>query len=225
MKQLLSLVLVLTVALFSSSLALAEQFSIRNGITFNLSVEEVERIDRSAGGTEFRNVAERNKEWGISYSEEDEYTYCSYATLAGYSGTINYRFTNPDKKLYEIEYDFQADSDTDIDSVFNELETSLTKYDELSIGSDPQIYGTCVQETNDDAFLAEVFGYTSRIVPYSEYYVVIDHIATRSSLSGLPDNFDHYISYSMKSKSEVDRILSEKSDKSEAAQKSKDTDF
>lgn len=209
MKKIISLLLVSAMLLLSIS-AVAEGFSLRNGISFGDTMEEVLEketleIDEMDDGT-----AEEDEEAEEDDDEEAEYPYyieTVKGTVAGISGSyIRYKF-DADKTLREVIYYFKTWDDKDLsDSDYETLYSSLVrKYGSAlgySNGSCYIISGSALESAVISSYLFEMIGgygdlrdYDEWDVDTGEYHVKIELVQSYYGSSYSELKFDNRMSY------------------------------
>lgn len=120
MKRVVSILIILSV-LFSLSVGFADDFSVRNGIRFGMTMDEVYQIElvENASGPEKKDYSR------YYYDEGSKGISCNNVNVAGYDNAdISYSFT-ADDKLGEFEYSWFYYYDKpefyDTDSQFTQL--------------------------------------------------------------------------------------------------------
>lgn len=183
MKRIVSTLLIL--ALLLSSTAFAEftkidgDFSIRGGVMFGMSPEEVKAVE---SGTPSEN--ERNGEFRLGYAGLD-----SLAGIPIYrnrSDVITYVFPLPDKKLDAVEYWFGY-YDGGADKYFEELCTTITnKYGKPLHYNDGKTFSRLTPTL--ETWLSYVgmglykLGQLGEwVLDYGDYYVMIDVFTLRDN--------------------------------------------
>lgn len=184
----------------------SERFSIRNGITFGLSIEEVKSIEEKNGNANLLRI-----------DNEDLINYW-YLNIAGYEGcSVDYRFSN--NALYEIDYCFSADgrnyTQTYALNTVKDLYISLQKkYGDAGHNGDGIVY----------SIISDVFGYTvydktgmhklvayaEWLLPYESDYMVIDlYVDSFGSTFSKTKTYTAYLNYRMVDKEKMEEIIQE----------------
>lgn len=157
MKKSLAFLIAL-VLMFSSVSAFAEEFSIRKGITFGMTVEEVNAVE---------GVTLHYDDDGIEGTIDGYDTYFANGELAGYSCSFYYLFDQTDNKLSSIVYslyewcdskqehsDFYSEQIADLDTILTE------KYETVSLGSFDELKSSVchaiIADADDNSALFDV---------------------------------------------------------------------
>lgn len=105
MKKLISFILAITLALsMVAAMAEEEEFSVRNGIKFGMTPDEVKAIEAELGSplkSEDSDPVYKGTDYTLDYW---------YVPVAGYEGTAIYYYFK-DNALFEIVYHFNANSE------------------------------------------------------------------------------------------------------------------
>lgn len=158
MKKLISFVLVIVLALsMVAAMAEEEEFSVRNGIKFGMTLDEVKAIEAANGN-------ENGEEFGRTISYEN-------VSVAGYPGTsIEYWFD--DGSLFQIVYFIGDDTDDETEEfaakAVSELATSL----EEKYGEPAYAGGKVVAPTRSEKFDSYIGqGMFYKIPAFSEWLI------------------------------------------------------
>lgn len=232
MKKGIALLLVSIFMLLSIS-AVAEEFTLRNGICFGDTMEEVLEketfaIDDMADGT---NDEEASSSDDDDEDDEEEYPYyitTVEGTVAGISDSyIRYNF-DADKTLKEVIYYFDSNSDKDLsDSDYESVYDGLVRKYGSPLGySNGKCYiisGAAIEGAVISAYLMEMLGGYGDIRDYDEwdvdtgdYHVKIElaqyyHGASYSDLT-----YNNRMSYTYFTDEDLAAAMSEKQDAREA---------
>lgn len=177
MKKIISLLLV-SIMLLSIS-GIAEEFTLRNGICFGDTMEEVLEkesfaIDEMDDGTDEEEAASSDDD-----DDEDEFPYyieTVEGTVAGISGSyIKYNF-DADKTLREVIYYFDSNSSKDLsDSDYDSVQKGLIRKYGSPLGySNGDCYivsGAAIESAVISAYLWEMMGGYGDIRNYDEWDV------------------------------------------------------
>lgn len=185
MKRVLSIFILLSL-LFSLSIAHADfikvdgDFSIRGGVQFGMSPEEVKGIEQ---GTASENEG----------SDYFELGYGGLDSLAGIpiyrakSDIITYKFGLPDKKLKAVSYWFGY-YDGSADAYFNELCATITaKYGAPLHNNDGKVFDAITPTLEswlnliNMGFSLKISNISDWILEYNNYYVLIDVFTLRDA--------------------------------------------
>ena len=166
MKKTISIFLilsVLTVCIIGA--ALAEEFSVRNGVKFGLSANDVFAIEKENGITKTP-----------SKYDDTDYTSYSYSdvSIAGKLGYLNYEFSKDDK-LLGIRYLYEEYSNTKIADTYIEMEQLLKeKYGEpLNTDSSGVLFPSYTSALRYGK-IRKLLNYEEWLVEYDDYAVIID---------------------------------------------------
>lgn len=219
MKRLIT-VLILIMALSGMINASAEAFTVRNGLTFGMSVEDVTSFELNTNSVTIS-----------PYKDNDgviNYYMSSSVNIAGYGGsTIHYGFDETGK-LRWIEYWIEPTDGykyvKDLSAAFEVIEPSLKKYDEISLGAleglDGQTFLRLYNVIDGTSKNAVQCGKSERLAVFDNEYVLIQH------LSMLAGNMPwHIVSYRLQEDEMVKKIYQDFSDAQKYIQDSMKNDF
>lgn len=205
MKKIFSLILI--VALLITGTAFAEftkmdgDFSIRGGVKFGMTPEEVKSIETNPPASE---------------GEEDKYFYLGYQNIDSLAGIpiyraksdiIRYMFSKSENKLYGVRYWFGYYDSTK--QYFEELcSTIANKYGQPLHYNDGQTFSrtTSIFSNSMGYVSAGIYrlGYFAEwVVEYSDYYVIIDVYTLNASSEQLNVGYEYI------SKEEMAQIISD----------------
>lgn len=227
MKRLLSLVLVLF--LLAGTVASAEEFTLRNGIAFGDTMDEV--LEKETFGiAEVVDSIEDNTEEEVAYEEMMEETLpysikTKESSLAGIDGScIIYSF-DENKTLREVEYVFRSSTFGDlIDADYESVNAGLiSKYGDPLGYTNGDFYiftGSMVKDIilalSINQMLGSIAGlkdYDEWVVDTEDYHVKIEQLEYYSDVSeGI--NYCHRVGYTYF----TDEQLAEKLDEKQANQ-------
>ena len=180
MKKLITACLCLIVLISFINSCLAEDFSIRNGIHFGMTIDEVKKCERDNGLPDSSIYFESD-----NYGIIDKYYCIGYETeIAGiYDSRLFYYFDLDTKKLREIQYELGSEyqSEKTATSNFTDISTSLnSKYGLPEYSS--VLYSGSLYVIQTQNFLKAIFmskdpgdvAFHEWLIDYGNYYVLID---------------------------------------------------
>ena len=218
MKRLLALILF--GMLLISANAFAEEFTLRNGIAFGDTMDDVLTKETFA----IDGIRDECDDEDISSMPYPYWIRTEYSTLAGIpDSNIMYRF-NADKQLREVIYNFRGKSGStetkDVaDTEYNTVNSGLIKkYGEPLGFSD----GTCYIITGgafEDAlrflnlmFYGELYDYDEWDVKCDDYHVKVEQLEYGAGISKNNASYFHKIGYTYFTDDELEAAIQEKRD-------------
>ena len=227
MKRFISIILFIAISL-SIITATAEGFTLRNGITFGDSMEDVK-------GKETIEIAEIDEELGEKDADKD-YPYSITTkkdTVAGISGSIiKYRF-DKDKKLREVKYEFASSTSKEvIDNNYESVNSGLVrKYGSplgYSNGKSFIVTGSAIDGAVLGYELMKLMGgigdmrdYDEWVVYLDDYNVKIEQVCYYYGSSYSDMHYSHDVSYTYF----TDDMLKEEQDAKQERQDAVDSDI
>ena len=225
---LLILMLVGTTLCCTAESSTKDEFSIRNGIHFGMTVDEVKEIEK---GKPFEPLPEdyNYEQEEIFYDEGDDHiTYMGFKSIAGIraesydGGNIIYRFING--FLDNIEYRFKVWSDNKIVESYVEVWENLTKKYGDPFNSDvASVSEICTRSTKEMIGIPDFYHIVQIdewLKEYDDYYVVIDEVIWTD---GRKNNLE--LSYDLITVDEMNSIKAESMQEEEEKAKEIDNDL
>jgi len=223
MKRILAMVLAIGI-LFTSTIAYAEEFSLRNGITFGDTIEEVLAKETFS----IESVDDGSDEDSVEDKETDDESELPYSittahdTLAGIPDShIVYRF-DQNKTLKEVKYYFRSSSLKEtIDNDYNNINSGfIRKYGSPLGYSNGDCYiftGGAMYETVYITYLVQSLDGYGDLRDYDEwdvntgdYHVKIEHIEYYLGSSYSDLNYSHVVSYTYFTDEDLQNAKNEK---------------
>ena len=151
MKKAISILLTLAVLMLcTANIALADDFSVRNGIHFGMTVDEVKATEQENGvlaenihyegnpsselstdfimSSEFEALLESNQPIDVNPDGSYQITYTGISVAGVENSNIIYSFTKVPRSLEEIQYSFETnEDDSNADSIFARIAQSMTE--------------------------------------------------------------------------------------------------
>lgn len=213
MKKTITIFLIFSVLLTSMfGGAFAQEFTVRNGICFGMSIEEVKQNEE---GKPFEPLPEdyNYEQEEIFYDEgENQLYYMGFKSIAGISSeaydgaNIIYKFLAD--KLYYIEYRFNVYSETNVSNSYVELRKNLIdKYGEpynSEVNHISKVSTECIQRMLAVPDFYTIVQVDEWLAAYENYYVVIDEVVWSD---GRNNNLE--LCYNMMTAEELDSIMTE----------------
>lgn len=208
MKRWISCFIILVIVMSTCSTALAEEFEVRNGIRFGMTVSEV----KLAEGNQHLLRSDWKKE---KYNNSLRYW---YLTLAGIDGSsLKYTFDLESDLLCEIVYSFEADTTNNSQQhVMNQLSALYTdllaKYGEPLHNCDGDYFASCTDEfatriqSLQTSSSSKLLAYVEWLVPYDSYWVVIDLVGYGTGYPRI-DSYHYFLAYKIVSNETVMELL------------------
>lgn len=228
MKKFTTLLITLMVLFSFCYSANAEEFTLRNGIAFGDSMEDVKSKETIAIDTiddEFgENDAESDHPYSITTKED---------TVAGISGSQIFYHFDKDKKLCEVVYFFASSSNKDIiDSNYETINSGLVrKYGSPLGNSNGKSHIITSSAINDAVLIYEIMkmvggvgdmrDYDEWIVRCDNYNVKIDQVCYYAGSSYSDINYMHCLGY----KYFTDEMLKDKQNEKKEQQETVDNDI
>ncbi len=220
MKKYISIILIVILSVLVLSVS-AEEFTLRNGIVFEDSMEEVL-------SKETIPIAEKDTEFGDKYAE-NKYPYSIKTkedTVAGISGTMIIYHFDKEKKLREVVYVFPNSKIGDfVDNCYTLINGGLVRKYGTPLG---YTNGTCYVVTGDALEsaaeviqLVKMFGkpagirsYDEWIVSCNSYNVKIEQVEYYT----VPSSYTYYhrVSYTYFSNDTIQNEMNSKQDQQDA---------
>lgn len=209
MKRLGCLFLIMILALISAS-ALAEQFTLRDGIQFGMSIDEIKKIEQEAG-------YEVEESFGYhDGSDDDVYLTLEVDNLAGIGGSVDYHFSVANKGLNACTYCFSSnvgDGYEDKD-VVNLINAYSDKYGDTVATGDGfvDIPGEATDAVDSYAFIGNsLVGRGIELKNYCQWIYSLDDgdavdIMLLECYMPILDTSEVYVSYSYRSPSEMQAV-------------------
>lgn len=212
MKRLGCLFLVMILALISAS-ALAEQFTLRDGIQFGMSIDEIKKIEQEAGYEVEESTGFCKKE----KAGDGIYLTFLVDNLAGIGGRVNFIFSDTDNKLNECGYEFRKFDDNDVERL---IDAYCNKYgDAIAIGDDfVDIQGDATDALDIYAYV-ETLADEMQLKKYYQWVYSLDdggavdimlvewnEVYIQKSLNIAMDSPEVWVTYSYRSPSEMQAV-------------------
>ena len=166
-RRIVSVLFALSVFVSCLGCAFADDFSVRNGISFGMPYEDIRKIEEENGITKRPSEFKGND--GTTYSYSD-------VSIAGKLGYLDYSFTT-DNQLYDIRYLYEEPMKNNIVDTYIEMGQLLTeKYGEpLNTGKSGMLFPIYTSAVNYGK-LRGLQDYNEWLVEYEGYAVIIDEI-------------------------------------------------
>jgi len=198
MKKLISFLVVLVVAL-STVTSLGEvikmngSFSIRNGIEFGMSVEEVRNIEENITGNELYDYEENSSRiMGNTYKLSYEEDSIAGIPCTGNGGNIKYYFDDEDMMLEAISYWFGYYENKNGIMYYNEIcEIMSEKYGApIFTEDDDEVFYVLTPAFESFLFYVEgnllkQYAYSQWLVEYENIWVLVDAVMYAGSKPAL----------------------------------------
>lgn len=198
MKKVITVLLVLSIIICGIGSAMAEDFSVRNGVKFGMTEEEVLKIEIENGTTHYES-----KDLGTKF----HYLDCFQLSIAGFDKSgIWYIFNKKTNKLDDIEYFFLNTS------VFSELADMLReKYGEPlnSSFTNGKVWESPSYRMSCAVKYPQKLQYYEWIVPFDDCYTLIDVMYYVEYEYGIVLDPHLFITYKYLEKSEVEKLINQ----------------
>ena len=218
MKKTISIILCMAIACSfllcsTASAAKDEPFTLRNGIQFGDTIEEVKEKEKEL--TLDGDVIESADVFTLEYK----------GTIAGAEGEATFYFDKENKTLTDLQYEFTSSDSKEIAQIYNKIKDSCNrKYgDALSLdeGNVFTITGKAIEYAVFSTYLNSQMGNDSDIVDYGEWVVYgedgnnvkIENVVYYNISNFAGSSYPHYYvvaSYHYFTQEELDSILNEK---------------
>ena len=216
MKKAISILLVLSVIICGIGSAIAEDFSVRNGIQFGMSVDEVKKIEKDNG-------LDDNDMYLDGLSNDGTWYQVAYITsIAGIEDSrVIYKFDKDSKKLAAIDYNLGSnlDDETALSLLLLMKQNLADKYGEPIHSSYTD--GTVFPIVSDILMTAQSLlagtEYYEWLVKHEDYYVLIDDVYM--DLSWLKGGYFCHIGYQYVSATEAESKIQELVESAEEQEK------
>ena len=229
--------------------AFAENFSIRNGITFGMTFEETQKIDQIE--EEKYSFGEKLGDYYLGIHEgrleDGSVAYCFSDKIAGNSVEVYYTFDSGDNGLNSIIYDNRnycydySDYKSKYEDIIESNDKSLQnryandsygKYEELRSSTFKQIVKAAYESPSKMIKDCDI-EYNQFLVPYDDYYVEIEHLIIMYTLGGEfagvsqdgAYNLQEYIIYTRVDKEKASASIMDKVAEQMEVENSKKNDF
>ncbi len=175
-RNILICVVLILVLICQGTMGIAEDFSVRGGINFNTTKDEILKYEESVPGT-YRMV---DSEY-LFYS--DNCIVCKDISFAGYDTCHAIYYLGENDELLSIIYtvDIDVDSETEAQQAYLRLSSALTeKYGEpiaeTNFPKSDKAYTVkdVVNKLNKNGTLFHTYGYKQWLYPAGDYYVGIE---------------------------------------------------
>lgn len=227
MKKLICAMCLLLVVLIPAA-AFAENFSIRNGITFGMTFEETQKIDQIEGKYSFGENL-NNDDLGIQDGrlEDGSEVYSFLDRIGARMMDVYYIFDSDDNGLNSIiywRYCFASNYESEYEIIESNDKTLQDRYASASFGE----YEAMRSSTFKQILKAyETFSHpvcNQFLVPYDDYYVEVEHLMIRDTLY-YREYIEEYIIYTRVDKEKASEFITNKVEEQIEIENSKKNDF